>query len=258
MSQTCPSCGTEAEGRFCAACGAAVNATCRECRNPLPAGARFCNQCGVAVAAPSTPAAASGGRAGALPWAVAGAAVAALAAVAILPRLGGDDAGAPAPAAAMAPAAGGLDPSSVDLAGMTPRQRADALFNRVMQANAGGDTTRLGFFTEMAVQAYGMVPERDADLHYHVAELLRLKGDVDGMAARADTILAADPDHLFGLYTAAQAAQLRGDDDGARVLFQRFVDGYAEQVARDLPEYRDHVQGLPALRAEAEAALADG
>lgn len=256
MSQTCPSCGAEASGRFCNQCGVALDASCRECQNPLPAGARFCNQCGVAVAA--QPEAVVAARPSPLPWALAGAAVAALAAVIAIPRLSGEPAQPAAAATAPAPFAqqGAGDPSQVDLASMTPRERADRLFNRVMQGLSGGDTTRIGFFTDMAIQAYGMVPERNADLHYHLGELHRVKGDLAAARAQADTILAADPQHLFGLFGAAQTEVMRGNTAEGRALFQRFLDAYTAQVARNLPEYQEHVQGLPAMRAEAEKAVA--
>jgi tetratricopeptide (TPR) repeat protein len=249
MSQTCPSCEAPASGRFCPQCGVAIDAQCRECQNPLPAGARFCNQCGVAVGVQAAPARA---RQPALPWAIAGVAVAALAAVTILPRVSGDQT-QPAALAQQAAAPGG-DPAAVDLASMSPRERADRLFNRVMQGVSSGDTTQLGFFTGMAIQAYGMVPERDADLHYHLGELYRMQGDAASARAQADTILAADPQHLFGLYGAARAEELRGDDGAAKGLYQRFVDAYPAQVARNLPEYQEHSQGLPGMRAAAQAA----
>jgi tetratricopeptide (TPR) repeat protein len=256
MSQTCPSCEAPASGRFCNQCGVAIDAQCRECQNPLPAGARFCNQCGVAAAAQAAPAPA---RQPVLAWAVAGVAVAALAGVLIAPRLAGN--AQPAAAAAITQQAGAPvppgagDPSQIDLASMTPRERADRLFNRVMQGAANGDTTQLGFFAGMAIQAYGMVPERNADLHYHLGELYRVTGDAASARAQADTILAADPEHLFGLYGAAQAEQARGNGDAAKAMYQRFLDAYAAQVARNLPEYREHQQGLPAMRAEAQQAV---
>jgi hypothetical protein len=254
MSHTCPACGTESEGRFCAQCGAALAAECRECGSPVPAGGRFCNQCGASAA----PAAATPPKRAVLPWAVAAAAVVGLAAVVLLPRLSGSGpAPAPALAAPAAPAAG-ADPTGVDLASMSPRERADRLFNRVMEGVARGDTSQLVFFADMGVQAYGMVPERDADLHYHLAELHRVRGDAAGVQAQADTILAADPSHLFGLFSAARAAEMRGERSAAAGLFRRFVEAYPGEVARDLPEYREHMQGLPAMRAEAEQGAGEG
>lgn len=254
MSQTCPSCAAPASGRFCPQCGVAIDATCRECQNPLPAGARFCNQCGVGVSA--QPAVAAAGASAKLPWAVAGLAIVALAGVAIVPRLTADPAQAAAALAPQGGAPGAMDPGSVDLASMSPRERADRLFNRVMQELANGNAEQARFFVPMAVQAYGMVPERNADLHYHLGELHRVQGDLDAARAQADTILAMDGAHLFGLFSAAQTEQGRGKADEAKALFQRFLDGYAAQVARNLPEYQEHQQGLPAMRAEAEKAVA--
>jgi hypothetical protein len=260
MSQTCPSCEAPVSGRFCPQCGVAIDATCRECQNPLPAGARFCNQCGVTVAA--QPAAAVAVRPQVLPWVVTGVAVVALAGVLIVPRLSSDPAREATAAAvtslAQQPVAGAMDPAQVDLASMTPRERADRLFNRVMEGMSGGDTTRIGFFTDMAIQAYGMVPERNADLHYHLGELYRAKGDFGAARAQADTILAADPQHLFGLFGAAQAEQARGNDAQARAFYQQFLDAYAPQFARSLPEYQEHMQGLPSMRAEAQRILGAG
>ncbi|HEX5871712.1 MAG TPA: zinc ribbon domain-containing protein [Longimicrobium sp.] len=252
MSQTCPSCEAPASGRFCPQCGVAIDAQCRECQNPLPAGARFCNQCGLAVSAQPTPARA---RQPALPWAIAAVAVAVLAAATLLPRLAGDDAPSAALAQQGAAAAPGNNPSAVDLASMTPRERADRLFNRVMAGVSSGDTTQMGLFTEMGIKAYGMVPERDADLHYHLGELYRLKGDAASARAQADTILAGDPQHLFGLFGAARAEEMRGDQAAARGMFQRFLDAYSAQIARDLPEYREHSQGLPGMRSTAQQAV---
>jgi glucose-6-phosphate isomerase len=73
--------------------------------------------------------------------------------------------------------------------------------------------------------------------------------------AQADTILAADPQHLFGLFGAAQVEQQRGNGDAAKGLYQRFLDAYATQVERNLPEYQEHAQGLPSMRAEAQQAV---
>ena len=147
-----------------------------------------------------------------------------------------------------------MNPSAVDLASMSPRERADRLFNRVMEELSNGNAEQARFFVPMAVQAYGMVPERNNDLHYHLGELYLVEGNPDAARAQADTILAAEPGHLLGLFGAAQAEKDR-NPAAAAALFQRFLDGYAEQMGRDLPEYREHIQGLPAMRAEAQKAV---
>jgi hypothetical protein len=249
MSQSCPGCGTESSGHFCSSCGVALDASCGPCGARLVPGARFCNECGAAAGA--TPKGTAAARLPALPMAVAAVALAVAIGAFVLPRLTGDEAAAPVQAALTAP----VDPDAFDLAAMSPREAADRLYNRVMEGVSSGDTSRVGFFTDMALQAYGIVTERDADLHYHVAELHLSRGDAVAARAQADTILAADPQHLFGLYAAAQAEGIRGDEPAARNLFQRFLDGYAAEVARALPEYQDHSAGLPMMRGRAEEAV---
>jgi hypothetical protein len=263
MTETCPSCGAAASGRFCNSCGAAINAACRECGNPLPAGARFCNECGTPAVAP----AGAVQRAPILPWVLTGASVLALAATllfnsnreapaAAAPVQAGEAAAvapsSPGPLPPAGPAVGG-NPGAVDLASMTPRQAADRLFNRVMQNVSTGDTAAAKQFLPMAVAAYDRARPLDSDGRYHLAVLHLVGGQFDDARAQSDTILANNPKHLFGLFTGAQAAQGRGDTAGSVSLYTRFLAAYeAEKVRKDVVEYQDHAQALPAMKAEAE------
>jgi hypothetical protein len=261
MTETCPSCGAAASGRFCNACGAAVNAACRECGNPLPAGARFCNECGTPAVAP----AGAARRAPILPWALTGAAMLALVATLILNNDRESPAApapvqavaaapqAPGPVASGAPAAG--NPGAVDLASMTPREAADRLFNRVMQNVSSGDSATARQFLPMAVAAYDRARPLDSDGRYHLAVLHLVGGNLDAARAQSDTILSSNPKHLFGLFTGAQAAQGRGDAAASVSLFRRFLAAFeAEKARKDVIEYADHAQALPAMKAEAERA----
>lgn len=263
MTDTCPACGAAASGRFCGQCGAAIAAACAECGNPLPRGARFCNMCGAPAGA--VPAAAAPAKPSPLPWIVAGVAILALAAALLVPRMGGRD---EAPPAAQGPFAGATpstqgsapggpvgDPSSVDLSSMSPREAADRLFNRVMTAQGTGDSAQAQRFQPMAVMAYQRVGTLDADGRYHLAALYLVGGDFASARAQADSILAANPTHLFGLFSAAQAEKKRGDTAAARGFYQRFLSAYDAEVAKQLPEYQEHAQGLPAMKAEAQQAV---
>jgi len=260
MTETCPACGAQASGRFCEHCGVALSAACRECGNPLPKGARFCNMCGATAAPPSTAAT----RTSPLPWAVAGIALAALIAVLLIPRLGSRQEAPPAqpPAVATgdAPGLGAAgapsgNPGAVDLASMSPREAADRLFNRVMTAVSAGDTAQARQFLPMAIGAYQRVDSLDADGRYHLAALQLVGGNFGAARAEADTILAANPNHLFGLFTAADAERERGNAAAAKDLYQRFLRAYDAEVAKKLPEYEEHSQGLPAMKAAAEQAV---
>jgi hypothetical protein len=265
MADQCPACGAAASGRFCDQCGAAIAAACRECGNPLPRGAKFCNMCGASAAAVPTAAAP---RPSILPWAVAGAALLGLVAVLLVPRLGGRSEPQPAgqsvaqppfaaapggPAPQGAPAG---DPRAVDLSQMTPREAADRLFNRVMTAVSTGDTAQAQQFVPMAIMAYQRVDSLDTDVRYHLAALHLVGRDYAAARAEADTILAANPSHLFGLFTAGEAEAGRGNAAGAKDFYGRFIRAYDAEVAKRLPEYQEHSQGLPAMRAQAVAKLA--
>ena len=260
-SETCPACGAAASGRFCDHCGVALSAACRECGNPLPAGARFCNECGTPAVAP----AGAARRAPILPWALTGAAMLALVATLILNN-DRESPAAPAPVQTVAaapqapgpmpsgpPAAG--NPGAVDLASMTPREAADRLFNRVMQNVSSGDSATARQFLPMAVAAYDRARPLDSDGRYHLAVLHLVGGNLDAARAQSDTILSSNPKHLFGLFTGAQAAQGRGDTAAAVSLFRRFLAAFeAEKARKDVIEYADHAQALPAMKAEAERA----
>src|SRR5690606_12899600 len=273
---TCPACGQPASGRFCSNCGGSLpgQVHCAACGNEIPAGGRFCNQCGAPVArkaasadsaapavanSPATPARGSARPASTLPWVVATLAVLALVIALVVPR-GGNSSGpvaTPAPSASAGPdgGAGFGDPTSVDLSSMTPRERADRLFNRVMQNVSAGDSAQARFFLPMALAAYADVPELDADGHYHVAVLNLAGGDPQAARAHADSILAETPSHLFGLFTAAQAEQALGNTERAREFYERFQASFAAESALARKEYTEHAAVMPLMREEAAQAL---
>ena len=94
----------------------------------------------------------------------------------------------------------------------------------------------------------------DTDGRYHLAALPLVGRDFAAADAQADSILATNPTHLFGLFAAAQAAQGTGDAQEAVALYRRFIAAYDSEVAKELAEYREHSQGLPAMREQARQA----
>ena len=271
---TCPACGASASGRFCSACGAGLpgRVSCSACGNEIPGGGRFCNQCGAAASPRAETAAAAGASDAAseprkasstLPWTIAGLAVLGLVIALVFPRPGARQPaqGAPATvggASQQAPAAGAGfgDPSAVDLSSMTPLERANSLFNRVMQNVSSGDSAQVEFFLPMALAAYGDVPDLDADGHYHVAVLHLADGNPDAARESADSILATADTHLFGLFTAAQAEQALGNSAEARAFYEQFNEAFEAESAMARTEYTEHSAVIPLMRAEAEEALA--
>ena len=236
---TCSACGAEASGKFCANCGAPLQgAACVACRALLTPGAKFCHRCGTAVGAPR--AERPSGFGNALPWSVAGIALLALIALAAgqrfarakesAPADGSELAGAPAPPSGRAP----------DISSLTPEERAERLYDRIMGAAERGRVDSVRFFLPMAMQAYAALGDLTLDQRYDVGRLAEVAGDATTASAQADTILRKEPRHLLGLLLAARAARLRGDERAARDYLARLARAEPAERRRQLPEYLLH------------------
>ena len=193
----CTSCGAQASGRFCSSCGASLGAvgTCVSCRQPLPAGARFCRQCGTPAGALAGAASPTDGNR--LPWLAAGAAALALLGV-LLVFLARKEPSAPPPQVGVAPppaAGAGAMPSAADLAAMSPKERFDRLYNRVMRAAESGDQGTVDQFAPMASMAYAQLDSADADARYHMAMLLLHTGKAAEAKVVVDTLVRQYPGH---------------------------------------------------------------
>ncbi len=163
--------------------------------------------------------------------------------------------GAAGGGAAGAPAGAPLGASSLDLSTMTPREAADRLFDRVVRAAEAGDSAQMLQFLPMSISAYDVAEPLDDDGYFHKSILQRLGGDTEGAIASAETALARSPDHLLALATAAEAAREAGDLERAGAYYQRFIDAYDAEVAKDLEEYQAHTALLPGMKEDAEELL---
>ncbi len=275
----CPSCGEEGEGRYCAACGTRMargdEVVCPSCGSPAAADDLYCTECGE----PLRERPRKGPRAY-VPWVLAALSLVAFSvaiALWVQERSAPREAGAP-PTGSVLSGGGGLMegrdpgsdggaaddggaardggmPSASELAGMSPREAADRLFNRAMMlADRGGGADSAAFFARMGVRAYRRVPpaEIDPDLRFHVGLLHLVTGDAGAASAQADTILADEPGHLLGLLLAARAAEARGDA-GAAERWRDSLGAVAERTDLEArPAYRAHRELI------AEAAEGDG
>jgi hypothetical protein len=251
QAPVCATCGTPIQGRFCSGCGAAADpGTCQSCQAVLSAGAKFCHRCGAAAggARPT-------GRRETIAWAVAGAAV--LIAVASLAfRLGGGRPPAPEMAnAGNAAATSPLATRAPDISQMTPRERFDRLFDRVMGAAERGDSTTVAQFSPMALGAYDMLDQVDADARYHAAMIHLVNGGVETALALADTIQRAVPNHLFGYLIRGEAADRVNDLAALNASYRAFLDSYDAQLRADHVEYREHKTALDDFRTRARATI---
>lgn len=256
-TSTCPACQAPASGKFCSNCGAPLaGAQCGACQTLLTAGAKFCHRCGTpAGVSRDAPSQARGERGfgSALPWAVAAIALVALIALVAGQRFGRSSASAaatPGDAAVAAPAATGAPP---DISQMTPQERAERLYDRVMALNERGREDSVRFFAPMAMQAYSMLGPLNADQRYDLGRIAAVAGEESIAKAQSDSILATQPQHLLGLLLAADAARLRGDRAAEDRYLRRFVAAAPAERARQLPEYQQHVAEIDARLGRASA-----
>jgi hypothetical protein len=161
-----------------------------------------------------------------------------------------------APGGAGAPLAGGGAPP--DISNMTPRQQADALFNRVMTAHETGDFAGVNQFGPMAINAYSMLGSLDPDAHYHVGLMSAITGGLDEAQARADSIDAQVPNHLLASMLRNSAAQMTGDDSAALAAKRAFLEHYDAEIVTGRQEYLDHQRSIESFKTQAEEAVRGG
>ena len=241
---TCPSCGSTASGNFCSACGASLSArACTACRAELSPQARFCHRCGTPVGA--QPKAQSSERRA---WLIA--------AVLCVALVGGIaykvSSAAPEPAAPDMANAGNPSGRAPDISNMTPRERFDRLFNRIMQAAERGESDEVAQFTPMALGAYQQLDSIDVDARYHAAVIHLQAGNLSQARALADTILAEVPGHLFGYVVRGTAAHIEGDTETERRAQRDFLAHFAAESTAQRVEYLEHRPVLDEFRQEAE------
>lgn len=209
-----------------------------------------------------------------LPWAVTAIALIALIALVAGRNFGlglGRSGSAPQPEAATtdqpmpgdAPLAGG-DASGAavvrapDISALSPGERADRLFDRVMRLKEEGKQDSVEFFAPMVMSAYQMIGPLNADQHYDLGRIGEVTGVTDLARAEADTILRTNPTHLLGLILAAHAATAANQASAARGFYRRLVAAAPAETTKALPEYTRHRTDIDAGLAEAKRVKTSG
>lgn len=246
----CAACGAVITGRFCAQCGAPADpGLCPACRTQLSPGARFCHHCGATLQARS-----AGNPRERLAWIIAGAAVL-LVGVILLWRSGSFRPSA-APEMANAGNAGagpGISGPAPDISKMSPGERFDRLFDRVVRAGENGDSLTVQQFSPMALGAYAMLDSVNSDLRFHAALIHLSVGDVAPALALADTILSATPGHLFGYVIRGEVAERQNDTGALSRSYRDFLAHYDAELKSGKPEYAEHKPILDDFRVRANA-----
>jgi double zinc ribbon protein len=256
-TRLCPGCGTPASGSFCSSCGASMDPrACAQCQAGLSAQARFCHRCGQPVGSAT-------GRPTHLPserkaWMLAGSLCVLLVAVIAYQVSSAAPTARPdmvnAGASTGSPANGSSAPSgpAPDISTMTPRERFDRLFNRIMQAAERKDSVEVERFTPMALGAYQQLDAMDVDARYHAAVLHLQIRDFGAARALADTILAESPGHLFGYVLRGEVAKLSGDSRLRARAERDFLAHYKAESAAKRVEYLEHQPVVDEFKKEAE------
>mgnify|MGYP003577538003 FL=1 len=134
---------------------------------------------------------------------------------------------------------------------MSPEERANRLFNRVMTLAEAGKGDSVRFFLPMALGAYNQLPQLDPDARYHIGLLQLAGGDADAALAQADTIQRAVPTHLFIYVLRAHAYQQSGNSQQERRAYADFLRNEPSEKAQNRPEYNDHAEALSSFKTEA-------
>lgn len=186
------------------------------------------------------------------PWLIAGASLAGLLAVLLILLT------RESPRVAVAEPASPPAEAPPDISTMSPRERFNRLYNRIMQAAQAGDQATVTRFTPMALGAYAQLDTIDADARYHTALLKVHTGDVEASRALADSILAQSPGHLFGYIIQGTVARFRKDQKALGRAYSGFLKHYDAEMKAARPEYQDHRTSLDDFRKAALDAGGDG
>jgi hypothetical protein len=247
----CPACGTPGSEAFCSHCGTPrAGARCAGCGTPLAPQARFCSSCGRSVGA-----AAGAPSRDRLPWLIAGTAlVGMLAAILFGLTRERPTVAAAEPEGMPAAAATGAPEAPPDISNMSPQERFNRLYNRIMQAAQSGDEATVTRFSPMALMAYAQLDTIDADAMFHAALIKMHTSDVDGARALGDSILARRPGNLLGYIVQGTVARFRKDQRSLNGAYDGFLKRYDAEMKAGRPEYEEHRTSVESFRAAAREA----
>lgn len=287
---TVPACACGAtlppDAKFCPACGRTIGAQVCACGATVAPDARFCHRCGraagaggaIAAPAPAAAPAALVREQTKAPWIVASVAIVALLGVMLWriydgsPAAGGPPAmanagnagpggAAPAPGGTGA-APGGLPPfagpgvpqgRAPDISNLTPKERYQRLFNRVMAAGEQGDGATVTNFTPMALGAYEQLPERDQGDRFDAGLLHVQVGNFPAARALADTIRLNGKTNLLADGLLAVIARTNNDAAGELAALRTFRTNWAGEQAQKRAEYELRAGLLTLIKARADS-----
>jgi hypothetical protein len=145
----------------------------------------------------------------------------------------------------------GAMPRAPDISQLTPAERAERLYDRIMRESQAGHSENVRAFLPMATAAYEQIAPLNLDQRYDLGRLGEVAGDTTLARAQADSILRERPTHLLGLILGAKAARMVGNEPHARQFDQRLLSVEPRERSAQLPEYLAHKNDIEAALAAA-------
>ena len=136
---------------------------------------------------------------------------------------------------------------------MSPEERFERLYDRVMRALSAQDTAQVIRFAPMAIGAYEQLAQATPDQRYHAAMLHLAVGEAPAAAALADSILTESPNHLLGFVLRGEIAEQLNDAALLAKTYTAFLSRYDAEIKTNRPEYLDHKPVLDDFLTRAKA-----
>lgn len=141
--------------------------------------------------------------------------------------------------------------SAPDIANMSPSERANRLYLRVMSYAEAGQVDSVAAFAPMVIAAHEMLNAPSIDERYHFGRVAEVVGAGGIAKAQADTILSQRPQSLLGLLLAARAARMLNNSGAAKGYDQRLLAALAAELATNNPDYENHRREIDSAAADA-------
>jgi hypothetical protein len=142
-----------------------------------------------------------------------------------------------------------------DISSMSPQERADRLYNRVMTLATEGKVDSVQFFAPMALIAYRDLAPFNADERYDMGRIGEVAGALPFAKAQADSILLANPNHLLGLILEARLATIAGDTTQLHIYERRLLAAEKAELAAKRDEYSRHQDDISSAMRQARKSL---
>jgi hypothetical protein len=143
-----------------------------------------------------------------------------------------------------------------DISSLSPQERADRLYNRVMLLATQGKIDSVQFFAPMALTAYQMLSPLNADQRYDMGRIGEIAGALPLAKAQADSILRENPNHLLGLILEARLATLAGDTAQLHSYERRLIAAQKFEAPKKREEYLRHQDDITNALQQAKKSLA--